>query len=90
MQYVYHTKGDHENLNTGIHTHLEMGDTYGWFERWRPKGNHDDFVSSGGLWFEQQDGVVYLTDYDGVYDLPADVASMLKSWGVKLFDHTGT
>ena len=38
---------------------------------------HDVYGEGGGLWFTNQE----LTDYDGVYFLPEDVATAIRSLG---------
>ena len=49
---------------------------YGWFEH-ETLGDE----SGGGLWFCSDAGKLILTDYDGVYELPKDVAGALRELG---------
>ena len=51
--------------------------TRGFFE-------HDDYGmdAGGGLWFEIVSGVRHLYDYDGVFELPAEVIDGLRAHGV--------
>lgn len=37
-----------------------------------------------GLWFEQDTDEVVLTDYDGVFSLPAEAVKMLEDFGVRV------
>lgn len=50
---------------------------YGYFEH-HVRGDE----SAGGLWFDKlDDGRLELRDYDGVFELPAEVAAALQGMG---------
>ncbi len=62
--------------NTGNYeVALATNGTYGYFEH-----NELGEELGGGLWFK--DGAIY--DYDGVYELPAEVVKELKDRGVDI------
>jgi hypothetical protein len=54
---------------------------YGYFE-------HDDFGEGGGIWFEKNaDGVLEVSDFDGVFQLPNDVISVIRELGFVVEDN---
>jgi hypothetical protein len=85
MSYDYDLRYDHFNPASGVHTEMciDTIQNYGWFERYRMGKKEDHYMSEGGLWFVQHKySGIELLDYDGVYELPKDLAFMLKFAGV--------
>ena len=89
MKYDY-SRTEHFNPATCALTEVGIDrlKLYGFFERVKIGLDHDYPVSEGGLWFEWInsslciDPVLALVDYDGVYELPKDVAFLLKQAGI--------
>lgn len=50
---------------------------YGYWER--PNG-----TEGGGLWFDESDGQMYLTDHDGAGELPRRVITALREAGIQV------
>lgn len=73
-QNIWDTKGDTTHFSVCI----DSADKYGYFEH-HTKG--DDFA--GGLWFDDDKNLI---DYDGVFELPAEVCNFLKEKGFKVAD----
>jgi hypothetical protein len=46
----------------------------------------DRVYAEGGLWFNKYEGVNYLRDYDGVFELPEYIMNKLVKWGYSM-DH---
>lgn len=56
----------------------QNGEVQGWFEH-----NRLGDALGGGLWFEElPDGKLELQDYDGVFELPKEVQSILIEKGI--------
>ena len=53
----------------------------GWFEVYDEKTGGENIYCEGGLWFEEYEGVTYLRDYDGVFELPEYIMDKLVEWG---------
>ena len=89
MKYNFERR-EHFNLCTCALTEvgIDEKELFGFFERIKVGLDYDYPVSEGGLWFkwvgDARTGkpVIALVDYDGVYELPKDVAFMLKQAGV--------
>jgi hypothetical protein len=75
---VYYYEEQFLNTRTGTLVEIALGVEYGYFERIKMYRNHDDLLSSGGLWFYKGE----LIDYDGIYELPKDVIWMLRRNGI--------
>jgi len=73
-QHIWDTKGDTTNFSVVIDT----ADKYGYFEH-----HHQGDDYAGGLWFDDQRELI---DYDGVFELPAEVCNFLKEKGFKVAD----
>jgi hypothetical protein len=64
---------------------IDPADDYGYFE-W-VDGDNTDRACTGGLWFDRNEqGLLRLTDFDGVVDLPRPVVRALKDALVDLSD----
>jgi hypothetical protein len=85
MKYKYDLQYIHFNPATGVHTEvcIDTEANYGFFERIRMGLLYDEHMSEGGLWLgpHKYHGTELL-DYDGVYELPKDVAFLLQYAGV--------
>lgn len=69
---VYDVKAN----TTHYYVEISTQDKYGWFEHtW--KGDAD----GGGLWFDDDKNLI---DYDGVFELSAEVCNALKKAGYKV------
>ena len=49
----------------------------GCFEFYDVETNGEDTYAEGGLWFEEDQGGLILSDYDGVYELPMFILQKL-------------
>jgi len=58
----------------------------GSFEIYDVKTGGDRVYAEGGLWFDKYEGVNYLRDYDGVFELPEYIMDKLVEWGYSM-DH---
>ncbi|MGB2560485.1 MAG: hypothetical protein ACPIG6_07805 [Akkermansiaceae bacterium] len=56
--------------------------SYGYFEFYDTETNGENWYAEGGLWFDNKK----LTDYDGVFALPAAIQSLLIEKGYDLSD----
>lgn len=52
---------------------------YGYWE-------YPDGTEGGGLWFEQGSGYLELVDYDGAFELPRKIVSILRGHGFRVGD----
>lgn len=57
---------------------------YGWFELYDEETGGDYVYAEGGLWFGTDEGVTYLRDYDGIFELPKYVMDKLTEWGYNM------
>lgn len=62
---------------------VDTKEMYGCFE-------NQNTGTGGGLWFDQyvesDKPMLALSDYDGVYELPKEVCTALKDWGIFVED----
>jgi hypothetical protein len=58
----------------------------GSFEIYDVKTGGDRVYAEGGLWFDKYEGVIYLRDYDGVFELPEYIMDKLVEWGYSMDD----
>jgi hypothetical protein len=58
----------------------------GSFEIYDVKTGGDRVYAEGGLWFDEYEGVNYLRDYDGVFELPEYIMDKLVEWGYNMDD----
>ena len=72
-------KGTELEVTVGI-----KNEGYGWFEVYDTKTGGEYIYYEGGLWFNIYEGVTYLRDYDGVYELPKVVEDKLVEWGYSM------
>lgn len=73
-EYVWDVDGETAHFQVWVCTEAKKG----YFEH----STHGDDVA-GGLWFDDQKNLI---DYDGVYELPAEVCNFLKEKGFKVAD----
>lgn len=53
------------------------GEVSGCFEFYDLKTNGEDIYAEGGLWFEEDQGGLILSDYDGVFEIPKFILQKL-------------
>lgn len=58
--------------------HVDPSRLYGYFEF---VGDDENRYVEGGLWFDARNGKLELSDFDGTFSLPRDVAAMLTEAG---------
>ena len=73
------SKGTELEVTVGI-----KNEGYGWFEVYDIETGGEHIYCEGGLWFYTDNGVTYLQDYDGVYELPKSVEDKLVEWGYSM------
>jgi hypothetical protein len=73
------SKGTELEVTVGI-----KHEGYGWFEVYDTKTGGEYIYCEGGLWFDTNEGVTYLTDYDGIFELPEYIMDKLVEWGYSM------
>lgn len=58
---------------------IDIDKGYGYWE-------YSDGTEGGGLWFYVNEYGIYLEDYDGAFDLPQYVKTVLKDYGINSVD----
>jgi len=72
MTYNFDVKRETKNFEVQVDTAAK----YGYFE-------HKELGDGccGGLWFDVQEGVLNLVDYDGVFELRMEVVTAIRDMG---------
>ena len=60
----------------------DRDNNYGGFELYDEESGGEDYYAEGGLWFDEDT----LTDYDGMFEIPATVVDTLKKMGANVKD----
>jgi len=64
------------------------GEVSGCFEFYDLRTNGEDIYAEGGLWFQEDQGGLILSDYDGVFEIPMFILEKLSDeFGVNVEDH---